>query len=58
MLYLLAVLLPPVAVVVVSKSALHRVLSLLLTAGLAWVPGVIHALVLVRRYERHRARSR
>lgn len=47
-LYALAVVLPPVAVVEVCERPWHRVLSLLLTVGFAWVPGSIYAVLHVR----------
>lgn len=46
--YLLAVLLPPVAVLLCGKPV-QAVLSLVLTL-LFWVPGVIHAALVVHQY--------
>ena len=49
MLYLLAILLPPVAVLMCGKpvqAALNLVLTLLL-----WVPGVIHAMFVVAEHK-------
>ena len=43
--YLLAILLPPVAVLLAGKPV-QAVINLLLTL-LLWVPGVIHALMVV-----------
>lgn len=45
MLYLLAILLPPVAVFMCGKPV-QGVLNILLTLCL-WIPGIIHALVVV-----------
>ncbi|MEX0936533.1 MAG: YqaE/Pmp3 family membrane protein [Pirellulales bacterium] len=49
MLWLLAILLPPVAVLFIGKP-LSAVLNLLLTL-MFFVPGMIHALVLVNEYK-------
>jgi len=48
MLYLLAILLPPVAVLVAGKPV-QALLNLFLTL-LLWVPGMIHALLVVNNY--------
>lgn len=45
MLYLLAIILPPVAVLMAGKPA-QAVLNILLTC-LVWIPGVIHAILVV-----------
>lgn len=47
--YLLAILLPPVAVLSCGKPA-QAVLNLILTLCL-WVPGAIHAVLVVSSYE-------
>ncbi|TSB47895.1 YqaE/Pmp3 family membrane protein [Alkalicoccobacillus porphyridii] len=61
MLYLLAILLPPVAVLLVGKP-FQALLNFILTLFF-WVPGAIHACLVVadkkaddraRRYGRHR----
>lgn len=49
MLYLLAILLPPVAVLLCGKP-IQALLNLLLTL-LLWVPGVIHALFVVNEHK-------
>lgn len=48
MLYLVAVLLPPLAVLLCGKP-FQALLNFLLTA-LFWVPGLIHALLVVHNY--------
>lgn len=48
MLYLLAILLPPVAVLLCGKP-IQAVLNLVLTL-LGWLPGVIHALFVVNSH--------
>lgn len=48
MLYLLAVLLPPLAVLLAGKP-LQALLSLVLTL-LGWLPGVLHALFVVHNH--------
>ena len=48
MLYLLAILLPPVAVLLCGKP-FQAVLNLILTC-LLWVPGVVHALFVVNSH--------
>ncbi len=48
MLYLVAILLPPVAVLIAGKPV-QAVLNVLLTLML-WVPGMIHALLVVNNY--------
>jgi uncharacterized membrane protein YqaE (UPF0057 family) len=54
MLYLLAFLIPPLAVLLCGKP-IQAILSLILTV-LGWVPGVIHALFVVHNhYEDQRA---
>ena len=53
MLYLMAVLLPPVAVLLCGKP-FQAILNLLLTACF-WVPGLIHACFVVNGYY-HRQR--
>lgn len=50
--YLFAVLLPPVAVLMCGKPV-QAVLSLVLTL-LGWLPGVIHAVLVVNNYEADR----
>ena len=49
MLYLLAILLPPVAVLLTGKP-IQALLNLVLTL-LGWIPGVIHALFVVSSYK-------
>ncbi len=46
--YLLAILLPPVAVLLCGKP-LQAVLNLVLTL-LFWIPGMIHALIVVHNH--------
>lgn len=48
MLYLLAILLPPVAVLVAGKPV-QALLNVLLTL-LFWIPGMIHAIFVVNNY--------
>lgn len=48
MLYLLAILLPPVAVLLCGKP-LQALLNVLLTIAF-WVPGVIHAILVVNSH--------
>lgn len=48
MLYLLAILLPPVAVLVAGKPV-QAVLNIFLTLML-WVPGMIHAIMVISSY--------
>lgn len=48
MLYLLAILLPPVAVLMAGKPG-QALLNVLLTL-LLWIPGMIHALLVVNNY--------
>ncbi len=48
MLYLLAILLPPVAVLMCGKPG-QAVLNLILTCCL-WIPGAIHACLVVSSY--------
>jgi uncharacterized membrane protein YqaE (UPF0057 family) len=48
MLYLLAILLPPVAVLLAGKP-FQALLNVFLTLAL-WVPGVIHALLVVQNH--------
>ncbi|MDH5528082.1 MAG: YqaE/Pmp3 family membrane protein [Nitrospirota bacterium] len=48
MLYLVAILLPPLAVLLVGKP-FQAILNLLLTL-LFWLPGVVHAILLVNSY--------
>ncbi|MDG1894807.1 MAG: YqaE/Pmp3 family membrane protein [Fuerstiella sp.] len=48
--YFLSFLLPPVAVLLCGKPLL-RVLNLILTL-LGWIPGVIHALLVVNDHKR------
>lgn len=48
MLYLLAILLPPLAVLLVGKP-FQAILNLLLTL-LFWLPGVVHAILLVNAH--------
>jgi uncharacterized membrane protein YqaE (UPF0057 family) len=47
--YLLAFLLPPVAVLLVGKP-IQALLNLVLTV-LGWVPGVIHALIVISNHK-------
>lgn len=49
MLYLLAILLPPVAVLLAGKP-FQAVLNFFLTLAF-WVPGVIHAILVVNEYK-------
>ncbi|MCC6935507.1 MAG: YqaE/Pmp3 family membrane protein [Thermomicrobiales bacterium] len=49
MLYLLAILLPPVAVLFAGKP-FQAVLNFFLTLAF-WVPGVIHAILVVNEYK-------
>jgi uncharacterized membrane protein YqaE (UPF0057 family) len=49
MLYLLAILLPPVAVLFCGKP-IQALLNLALTLC-AWVPGVVHAILVVNDYK-------
>ncbi len=56
MLYLLAILLPPVAVLIAGKpiqAALNVVLTLLL-----WIPGMVHAIFVVNNYYADKRTSR
>jgi len=46
--YLLAIILPPIAVLICGKP-LQAILNLLLTL-LFWVPGAVHALFVVHSY--------
>lgn len=48
MLYLVAILLPPLAVLLAGKP-IQALLNVLLTL-LLWVPGVVHALLVVSNY--------
>lgn len=48
MLYLLAIILPPVAVLICGKP-IQALLNLVLTV-LFWIPGMIHALFVVNGY--------
>lgn len=52
MLYLLAILLPPLAVLLTGKP-LQALLNLVLTL-FVWVPGVVHALFVVNGYHADR----
>jgi uncharacterized membrane protein YqaE (UPF0057 family) len=53
--YLLAVLLPPVAVLSCGKP-LQAILNLILTIALFWVGGIVHALFVVHNFhEENRA---
>ena len=45
MLYLLAIILPPVAVLICGKP-IQAVLNLILTLAL-WIPGIVHAIFVV-----------
>jgi uncharacterized membrane protein YqaE (UPF0057 family) len=49
MLYLLAIVVPPVAVLLTGKPV-QALLNLLLTL-LFWLPGVIHAILVVNEYK-------
>jgi uncharacterized membrane protein YqaE (UPF0057 family) len=56
MLYLLAIVLPPVAVLMTGRpgqAALNVVLTLLL-----WVPGVIHAILVVNEHKANQRTDR
>ncbi len=48
MLYLIAILLPPVAVLLCGKP-FQAILNVILTL-LFWVPGVVHAILVVNSY--------
>lgn len=52
MLYILAIFLPPVAVLLTGKPG-QALLNLLLTA-LMWVPGVIHAFLVINNSKNER----
>lgn len=52
MLYLLAILLPPLAVLLTGKPV-QALLNLVLTAFL-WVPGVVHAILVVNGHHADR----
>ncbi len=54
--YLLAILLPPVAVLSCAKP-LQAVLNLILTL-LFWIPGAVHALFVVHGYHEDRRAAR
>ena len=49
MLYLLAIVIPPLAVLLIGKPV-QAVLNLGLTL-LLWIPGIIHALLVVHEYK-------
>ena len=49
MLYLLAIVIPPLAVLLIGKPV-QAVLNLGLTL-LLWIPGMIHALLVVHEYK-------
>lgn len=49
MLYLIAILLPPVAVLLVGKP-FQAVLNFFLTLAF-WVPGAVHAILVVNEYK-------
>lgn len=49
MLYLLAVILPPVAVLFVGKP-IQALLNLILTL-IGWIPGMIHAILVVNEHK-------
>lgn len=49
MLYLLALLLPPVAVLIAGKPV-QALLNVLLTVVTLWIGGVIHAFMVVNNY--------
>jgi uncharacterized membrane protein YqaE (UPF0057 family) len=48
-LYLLAIILPPIAVLFVGKP-FQALLNLILTL-IGWIPGVIHAVLVVNEYK-------
>jgi len=50
MLYFLAILLPPVAVFLAGGRPMQALLNLVLTL-LGWIPGVIHAFLVVGEYK-------
>lgn len=50
MLYFLAILLPPVAVLLAGGRPMQALLNLGLTV-LGWIPGVIHAFLVVGEYK-------
>jgi uncharacterized membrane protein YqaE (UPF0057 family) len=54
--YLLAILLPPVAVLLCGKP-IQALLNLILTLCL-WVPGALHAVLVVNRYYEERDTER
>ena len=56
MLYLLALLLPPLAVLICGKP-FQALLNLVLTL-LGWLPGAIHAILVVNSYESDRRTER
>lgn len=49
MLYLLAIILPPVAVLLTGRP-FQALLNVLLTL-LVWIPGVVHAILVVNEYK-------
>ncbi|WP_257351430.1 YqaE/Pmp3 family membrane protein [Pseudalkalibacillus decolorationis] len=52
MLYLLAILLPPLAVFLTGRKS-QTLLSIILTI-IGWVPGVIHAFFMVHQHRENR----
>ncbi len=56
MMYLLALLLPPVAVLLCGKPV-QAILNLVLTV-LGWLPGVIHAILVVNSREADKRQQR
>jgi uncharacterized membrane protein YqaE (UPF0057 family) len=52
MLYFLAIVLPPVAVLMVGKP-IQAALNLLLTV-LGWIPGVVHAFLVINSHKADR----
>lgn len=56
MLYLLAILLPPVAVLLTGRPG-QAVLNFFLTL-LLWVPGVIHAIMVVNEHKANQRQER
>jgi uncharacterized membrane protein YqaE (UPF0057 family) len=50
MLYLFAIILPPVAVLLAGGRPFLALINLLLTC-LIWIPGVVHAILVVNEYK-------
>jgi uncharacterized membrane protein YqaE (UPF0057 family) len=55
--YLLAILLPPVAVLTAGFRPISFVFSILLTLCL-WVPGIVHAILVVNEHKADKRMSR